>query len=80
MEAVEEGEGRGVGLRAGVEDEVVCEGGLAGLGEEGEGWGEEGVGCWVVVLEEAVWEGVRSDSRVGWRAYFGGCRRRLLRA
>jgi hypothetical protein len=58
LQAVEEGEGRRGGLRARVEDEVVGEGGLARLGEEVEDSGEEFVRRGVVVLEEAVWEGV----------------------
>jgi hypothetical protein len=58
LQAIEEGERRGGGLRARVEDEVVGEGGLARLGEEVEDSGEEFVRRGVVVLEEAVWEGV----------------------
>jgi hypothetical protein len=58
LQAVEEGEGRRGGLRARVEDEVVGEGGFARLGEEVEDSGEEFVRRGVVVLEEAVWEGV----------------------
>jgi hypothetical protein len=58
LQAIEEGERRGGGLRARVEDEVVGEGGLARLGEEVEDSGEAFVRRGVVVLEEAVWEGV----------------------
>lgn len=55
LEAVEKGEGGGVGFRTRVEHEGVGEGRFARLGEEGEDAAEDFVRGRPVVLEESVW-------------------------